>query len=249
MAKIMYQNENNLLLQPREAFSRSFDFGQWTEIRMGMLFRLVGTASDSASVVHERISVNSYSDRVYIGLKSSGSNFPGIGGTNFIGIGTVSGSGAITSSNIPAGNFSLAETSLLTPDSYARVNVTAISGSSTYQNRQTLVGNANAYFSSSASGSDYNAFYGLKFVLENSGSSSQRFDIKYKFVVNGGTGSSDIHTRLYDGTDWLSIYHSWLGSATASWTTGIPLPDSFFVYSPLYNNRLRISAIEVLKIS
>ena len=64
MAKIMYQNENNLLLEPREAFYRPFDFGQWTEVRIGMLFRLVGTSSDSASISTESISANSDSDKI-----------------------------------------------------------------------------------------------------------------------------------------------------------------------------------------
>jgi len=245
----MYQNENNLLLEPREAFYRPFDFGQWTEVRVGMLFRLVGTASDSASVVNEVISVNTHTDRIYIGLKDSGTDFPGINGTNFIGVGSVSGSGGVTGSSIPAGNFALTEASALTGATYTRLNVIAISGSDTFLNRMSLVGNANAYFTSSASGSDYNAFYGLKFVLQNSGSNNQRFDIKYKFVVNGGSGSSDVHTRLYDGENWLPIYYSWHPVSTASWAAGIPLPNSFFAYSPLYNNRLRISAMEVLKIS
>ena len=243
----MYQRENNLLLGTREFFSRPFDFGQWTEVRMGMLFRLVGTSSDSASAVFERVSVNTHSDRIYIGLKDSGSDFPGINNSNFIGIGSISSSCSLTSSNIPNGNFAFSENEA----NYARLHLTAISGSNTYQKAMSVIAQNAAYFTSSASGSDYNAFYGLRFTLQNSGTMDQRFDIKYKFVVNGGSGSSDVHTRLYDGENWTSLHSgtSPFQSSTASWAAGIPLPDSFFIYSPLYNNRLRISAIEVLKIS
>lgn len=242
MAKIMYQNENNLLLEPREAFYRPFNFGQWTEVRIGMLFRLVSTASDSASISTESISANSDSDKIYIGLKDSGSNLPGVSGTNFIGMASFSGSATRTE---------VGQTSYISfgdsYNTYHRLYLTAFSGSTMYKayfHENTTIAPA---FSSSASGSNYNGFYGVKFTLLNSGSANQQIEVTYRRVYQTAVGSSsaDLHTQLISNTGWTNPP----ASNTASWTTGIPLPDSFFVYSPLYNNRLRMSAIEAIKIS
>lgn len=242
MAKIMYQNENNLLLEPREAFYRPFDFGQWTEVRVGMLFRLVGTASDSASISTESISANTDSDKIYIGLKDSSSNLPGVSGTNFIGMASFSGSATRTdisnSSYISFGD---------SFNAYHRLYLTAFSGSATYAayfHENTITA---PEFSSSASGSNYNGFYGIKFTLLNSGSANQQVQVTYRrvYLTSVGSSSADLHTQLINNSGWTNPP----ASNTASWTTGIPLPNSFFVYSPLYNNRLRMSAIEAIKIS
>lgn len=242
MAKIMYQNENNLLLEPREAFYRPFDFGEWTEVRIGMLFRLVGTGSDSASISTESISANTDSDKIYIGLKDSGSNLPGVSGTNFIGMASFSGS-AIRADIANSSYISFGDSF----NAYNRLYLTAFSGSTMYKayfHENTVT---SPEFSSSASGSNYNGFYGIKFTLLNSGSANQQVQVTYRriYLTSVGSSSADLHTQLINNTGWTNPP----ASSTASWTTGIPLPNSFFVYSPLYNNRLRMSAIEAIKIS
>lgn len=240
----MNQNEKNLLLEPREAFYRPFDFGQWTEIRIGMLFRLVSTASDSSSIIVEDISVNSDLDKVYFGIKDSGSNMPGVSGTGFIGM------ASFTGSETKADPVSVIPISLLgdSAEANTRLYLTAFSGSSMYKSfLYQSNSEASLAFSSSASGSNYNGFYGIKFTLLNSGSANQQVQVTYRRVYTTPVGSSsaDLHSQLVNNTGWTNPP----GSNTASWTTGIPLPNSFFVYSPLYNNRLRMSAIEAIKIS
>ena len=242
MAKIMYQRENNLLLEPREAFYRPFELGEWTELRIGTLFRLVSTSSDSSSISTESISANSDSDKIYIGLKDTGSNLPGVSGTNFIGMASVNGSATrgdpSNSSYATFGDsFNL----------YHRLYLTAISGSTTYNAYFQENNTISPEFSSSASGSNYNGFYGIKFTLLNSGSANQQVQVTYRrvYLTAVGSSSADLHAQLVNNSGWTNPP----ASNTASWTTGIPLPNSFFVYSPLYNNRLRMSAIEVLKIS
>jgi len=243
MAKIMYQRENNLLLEPREAFYRPFDFGEWTEVRVGMLFRLVSTASDSSSIIVEDISlVNSDSDKIYFGIKDSGNNMPGVSGTNFIGMASFTGSETRADPFSPS---SLLGDSF---DANTRLYLTAFSGSSMYKSfLYQSNSEASLAFSSSASGSNYNGFYGIKFTLLNSGSANQQVQVTYRRVYTSPVGSSsaDLHSQLVNNTGWTNPP----GSNTASWTTGIPLPNSFFVYSPLYNNRLRMAAIEAIKIS
>lgn len=242
----MNQNEKNLLLEPREAFYRPFDLGQWTELRVGMYFKIVNTTSDSGSHSNESISINSNTDRIYIGLKDSGSNMPGVAGTNFIGMTSVSGSGVRSDS--PYSNFGDNSGSL----TYPRLYLSAFSGSSNY----------NAYFrENTATGPafadnafSYNGFFGIKYILLNSGSADQQVQVTYKRVYlvipqvvsnDTGTSSIDLHRHLLSEVGWTNPP----ASNTASWAAGIPLPNSFFAYSPLYNNRLRIGAIEVLKIS
>ena len=242
MAKIMYQNEKNLLLEPREAFYRPFNFGEWTEMRIGMLFRLVSTASDSASIITESIPVNGDSDKIYIGLKDSGSNMPGVFGTNFIGMASFTSSGTAPTIGMPA--YSVFGDSF---NSYHRLYLTAFSGSNMYRayfQENTVIA---PEFSGSASGSNYNGFYGLKFTLLNSGSANQQIQVQYRRVSTTlvVSSSADLHSQLITNTGWTNPP----ASSTASWAAGISLPNSFFVYSPLYNNRLRMAAIEAIKIS
>jgi hypothetical protein len=243
MAKIMYQNEKNLLLEPREAFYRPFNFGEWTEMRIGMLFRLVSTASDSGSIITESISVNNDSDKVYIGLKDSGSNMPGVSGTNFIGMASFTGSGIRSDGANPSyvsfGDYG--------NSFYHRLYLTAFSGSNMYRAYFYEATNLSPQFSGSASGSNYNGFYGVKFTLLNSGSANQQVQVQYKrtYLTLVGSSSADLHSHIIDNSGWTNPP----ASSTASWATGIPLPNSFFVYSPFYNNRLRMAAIEAIKIS
>ena len=242
MAKIMYQRENNLLLEPREAFYRPFNFGEWTEMRIGMLFRLVSTASDSGSIISESITINSDSDKIYIGLKDSGSNMPGVSGTNFIGMASVTGSG--TAADLSNSSYAAFGDSL---NSYHRLYLTAFSGSNMYRAYFQENNVIAPEFSGSASGSNYNGFYGLKFTLLNSGSANQQVQVQYRrvYLTLVGSSSADLHSQLVNNAGWTNPP----ASSTASWATGIPLPNSFFVYSPLYNNRLRMAAIEAVKIS
>jgi hypothetical protein len=249
MAKIMYQNENNLLLEPREAFYRPFDLGQWTELRIGMLFRMVGVGSDSSSIATETVPVNTNSDKIFIGIKDSGSNLPGVGNTNFIGVATVSGS-IVRSMPTVLGSDTISESG--SAALYPRLNLIVYSSSFLYQHYGTFTNQSNTtapYFSGSASGSQYNGFYGLKYVLQNSGSDNQKVLISYRIGVNPGSSSADLHSQLASNLSWTTLTLNDMNPTTASWNPGVPLPNSFFVYTPFYNNRLRMSAIEVLKIS
>ena len=246
MAKIMYQRENNLLLEPREAFYRPFDLGQWTDLRIGMLFRFVGTSSDSASATYEILGVNSETDRFYFGIKDSGSDMPGVSGTKFIGMGTVSGS-RIGSNNSGAGGDTFFESG---SSIYQRIYFSAYSGSDFVRPLIDQNTNTSVPFSSSASGSSYSTFYGLRITLQNSGAADQRVQLTHKYSFSGlvGTSSADLNSYLVSPAGWASPYSSG-PVATASWANGMPLPNSFFIYSPFYNSRLRMSAMQVLKVS
>jgi hypothetical protein len=238
MAKIIYQsvnNENLLLLNSRESFVRPLDLGVWNQVRVGMLFNFTTSTADSGSVSSETVSVLSNSDRIYFGLKSDGSDFPGTSGTNFMGAMTV------TTSSI---------------DGLARAGQTVSSVVHMFAGASS--GSAGIYAPTSSAGtttsiettntSTGTAFYGLKLVLQNSGSSSQNVAISYKKLTSSaGTSSYDLHSKLVaNDTGWASLPS---GSGTVPWAAGIPLPDNFYVYFPFYNSRVRLTYIEVAKIS
>lgn len=231
-----YANENSLLLGNRESFCRQFDFGSWTEIRMGMLFRFVGNANDTASYTNESITVTSATDKMYFGLKSTGSNIPGVSGTNFIGGATIS---TTNLSGTEVGQYYYAGSN------YYNLYVTAISGSAPVFAPKSDYGSSGMTYPSAPFTTNYDGLYGLKFVLQNSGSVSQSIVMSYKRNAdNNGSGSADLHSALINDNSW-----NLFAASSASWTTEIPIPNCFFMYSPLYNNRIRMSAIEVIKVS
>jgi hypothetical protein len=238
MAKIIYQsanNENLLLLNSRESFVRPLDLGVWNEVRVGMLFNFTNNTADSGSINLETVSVLSNSDRIYFGLKSDGSDFPGTSGTNFIGAMTVTTSSMVSTAR--AGQTVSSVTHMFAGASSGSAGIYApISGTGTTTSIETNNATTNT------------AFYGLKLVLQNSGSESQNVAISYKkLTASAGSSSYDLHSKLVtDDTGWALLPS---GSGTVPWATGIPLPDNFYVYFPFYNNRVRLTYIEVAKIS
>jgi hypothetical protein len=238
MAKIIYQSsntENLLLLGVRESFVRPLNLGTWNQVRVGMLFNYTSATGDSGSVTLETVSVLSNSDRIYFGLKSDGSDFPGTSGTNFIGAMTVTTSSMASTAR--AGQTVSSVTHMFAGASSGSAGIYApTSGTGTTTSIETNNAISNT------------AFYGLKLVLQNSGSDSQNVAISYKkLTASAGTSLNDLHSKLVtDDTGWASLPS---GSGTVPWTTGISLPDNFYVYFPFYNNRVRLSCVEVAKIS
>lgn len=243
-----FANENSLILGNREALIRQFNFGSWTEIRIGVLFRFIGNTNDTSSNVSEVVSVLTNTDRVFFGLKSTGSNPPGVSGSSFIGSGTMT-----TSACTPQGAYppSVGQT-------YVNVYGTTltnlfpllVSGSSPMY--QPIEGNWNSggsagfiFPTTPLSVSDYNGFYGLKFILQNAGSVSQSINMTYKNGASTSASSSvQLQSLLLSDTGW----NTWASFYSASWAPSVPIPDSFFAYAPFYNNRMRMSAIQAIKI-
>lgn len=239
-----FANEKSLVLGNRQALVRQFDFGSWTEIRIGMLFGFVGNASDTSSYVVEEISITTTSDRIFFGIKSSGSNLPLTSGVNFVGSvanhGGNSSLGWAYAQGYAGSRYEYFGHSFPLSPVYVSGSATAF-----YPNIGSYPGNVGFKTpSGSMTVPNYNGFYGLKFVLNNSGSANQSISMTYKQIENSyASGAFQLQSTLLDETSWSS----WSGAPSSSWV-GVPTPDCFFAYLPFYNNRLRISAMQAIKI-
>jgi hypothetical protein len=244
MAKIFNKfNDTNLILSPREAVYRRFNFGQWTELRVGMLFNVTNDTNDSGSANDEEVYRLSDLDRIYFGIKSYGNEIPGEAGTDFIGVTSLTSS-YVYIRNGAAGSYYNSGGSL-----YYRVALGAASASLPLNTKEILTtSTTNGLVYPSVPGSPC-GFYGLKYVLQNSGSANQCVILNYKSTSTAGSSSADLNTLLTNNTSWNSMYSSDASYSTASWAAGISLPDTFYTYIPSYRNRLRITAIQLMKIS
>ncbi len=243
MAKIFNKsNDTSLILSPREAVYRQFNFGQWTELRVGMLFGVVNDTNDSGSATTEEVYRLTDLDRVYFGIKSYGNEIPGVSNTNFIGVTSATSSyvnilGSRTGTFVNNGGLF-----------YYRLYLGAASASLPLSTKAIDAGVDTGFIYPTTIGSTC-GFYGLKYVLQNSGSANQCVILNYKSTSTAGTSSADLNTLLTNNTSWNSMYSSDASYSTASWETGIPLPDTFYTHIPSYRNRLRITAIQLMKIS
>lgn len=239
MAEIYLKSvEKTLILEPREYMLRAFDFGAWTEIRMGMYYSFVSSLGNNLNYVDETVALASALDRIAFGIKdASTGNLPGQTGASFLGLTNETGQGtqaSITNHFIhlsSGGNFVAAGTT----------DTTIIGGTSA----QTLTTLNCPNDVTGTTG--YNAFVALKLVVNNLGLSSQTVDI---------SGSL---TSTVAGSDYsLSALRSLVNAATygtarnIAWNTGSAakaLPTCWFLRSPFLNNRFRLSAMEMIKIS
>lgn len=245
MAKIFNKsNDTSLILSPREAVYRQFNFGQWTELRVGMLFGVVNDTNDSGSANDEEVYRLTDLDRMYFGIKSYGNEIPGVADTNFIGVTSLTSSYVYVRSSVLGSYYNSSGTL------YYRVALGAASASLPLNTKEILTTSTNNGLNyQSTIGPTTCGFYGLRYVLQNSGSANQCVILNYKSTSTAGTSSADLNTLLTNNTSWNSMYSSDASYSTASWAAGIPLPDTFYAYIPSYKNRLRITAIQLMKIS
>jgi hypothetical protein len=269
MAEI-YNNtvENTLILAPREYVSRPFSFGaSWTEIRMGMFFGLVSAVGDNVNSVAETVAIASAADRITFGIKDSSAVVPGAVGSQFLGAITNYASGAYgyppTSQNVvgaglnwvgtnyaASGNNTLCAvgangTTLATAASQAAPGTPVTSGYSTTMD--------NMWYPTTISGvSSYCGFFGLRFVIANAGLATQTVTIWYSSngqqAVAGSNYSVPALQTLLNNTAWGGTGNTWI----IQWNNGsvaYSIPSYWWLRLPLYNNRIRISAMEIMKIS
>lgn len=226
--------ENTLILEAREFMLRQFNFGTWTEMRMGMFFGGIATTGNNNNVVGETVAISSALDRFAFGIKDSGTTaIPGQTGASFLGLTTT-----IAQNNVSAigsyqsnGAWSAA----------GMTDTTIIGGTAGQTVLQTNFPNDVTV------SSGYNAFYAIKFVINNQGLSTQTVDISVAAATTVA------------GTDYsLSALRTLINSSTygtarnIAWNTGAAaktIPNCWFLRLPFVNNRIRMSAIDMIKIS
>lgn len=240
MATIYQHNASDrvLILDPREAYQRKLDVGSWNEIRIGIFCNNVGLASSTANYTSEQVTQVSRADALAIGLKDSATSIlPGFSGSYYIGMfHTSSYTCTVLTDKYECGG-----------GNYA-FNAVGFYGTSSYWGAQNL--NSLTYPTNGGGGnaSDYCHFYGLKITLNNSGSASQTI------TINSSAGSYSSGTTYYAIPQLNEKIQSatYSTTSTATWNNGsiaYPIPDSLWIRAPFYFNRLRISALSVIRYS
>ena len=221
-------SDKTCILAPREFILRPFDFGAWTEMRVGMYFSGVASSGDNTDSAVEAVTLSAFQDYITFGIKDSATNdLPGYGDALFLGACTVSSGTSYCSGS----NFQTQGGSFLASSGFHET--TLVNGTS---HLDSMV-----YPASAAGATGYCAFYAMKFVIANLGASSQAVTI------------SSCTTSPIAGTDYsaaalqIALNGATYGSATSvAWNTGAAartIPDAFFLRLPFYSNRIRLSAI------
>jgi len=228
--------ENTLILESREMMLRQFNFGTWTEMRMGMYFGGVNASGNNVNSVNESVTLTSALDRICFGIKdSSTTTIPGQTGAQFLGVTTTTGQLSKAGNDGVQGI--IYSNGALSP--VGTVDTTITGGS--------VAGAPMQYPIDITGSSAYCGFYALKFVINNAGLSSQTVTIT-------STNTVTIAGSAYTVNNLRALINSatYGGSATIAWNNGATanaIPNCWFLRLPFLNNRIRISAIDMIKIS
>lgn len=243
MASIYEQSitDKVLVLEPREALQRKFDVGAWNEIRIGLYWNDCGLGTiPTASYSTETVNFATYADALTIGLKDSATTIlPGFSGSYFIGL-------ASTGSNNVKVSGPISYSSRYESQTSSNLYGAGFYGTSSYFGGQNL-SYMDAYNSAQT---NYCGIYVLRMVLNNSGSASQTISM-YSFMENNASVTS---TNYYSSYNLGAAMQpsSWSTVSTVTWNNGAiayPIPDSLWIRTPFYNNRMRISAVKISKYS
>ena len=232
MCAQIYQkpSDNTLLLDPREAIQRPFDFtGAWTEIRLGIYVAAV-SGSDVAGA-DETATINSANDYLCFGIKNSSNQvIPGLSGSIFLGVGAYDGAVNKISNQMRKNgttfNYCFGTRGNTAPDL-------------AFPAEQKPFG----YQVDPSTSDNYNGFYGLKIVVVNRGLATQ--NIIFSSVVNASVAAPYTTDALVAS---LNTFASPQATSNLTWNNGstaYEIPDAFYLHCPLFNNQFRVSAMYV----
>lgn len=235
--------DQTLILGSRESVTRKFNLGTWTELLFGMYCAGTTTASGNATPPTENVTWHSVTDNIYIGLRNSSSTaLPGVAGAQFIGMVPRNyASAGAESANSNGSQYGTASGQML---AISEKDASVLAGG-TYPAYSMGPGPS---FTTPTAASAYNGFFGMRFVVSNAGLGSQTIAIQSVVSASeAGTNYSvaNLQSRL------LGV-GAWGTSFSLAWNSGgaaLPLPDAIYIYMPFYNCRIRISALDVIKVS
>lgn len=238
MAEIYLKSaENTLILSPREGVQRPFNFDAWTEVRLGMYFGGVTAAGDNSQAVAETVNISSYLDRITFGLKTEDALMPGQTDCKFIGVTSTTRSELDTTVN----TFGSADA---TSGFYNGMNG-AIAIDTTFTTR-TTPNSSGMRYPTVTGATAYCGFYALKFVVTNSGTATQQ--IAVSFSQNNSVAGADYSASALL-TDINNAVYTSMGAAF-DWNNGASayaLPNAFWLRLPFFNNRVRVSAVRLVR--
>jgi hypothetical protein len=215
--------KNSLVLGPREALSYPFNVGNWSELRIGMLYTMVSASNFNSNYLPETVANNAITSRFFYGIKnSSNTDLPGVSGVSFIGLSNLGSAPSIACNpaDISFGTFAM---KMITPDLGQTNETTTLP-----QDNWVAV-----------PGSTY-GFWGMQYFY-NSGNnivSGRRIN-----DVGGQSNSSLTYLRqrmsaLPNPSIYVTGFFSQNGTPAGS---GYSLPDAFYFRMPFYSNSFRIA--------
>ncbi len=229
--------DKTCILAPREYFLRPFNFLAWTEARFGLFFGGVTAAGDNTSSTSESVAKSSVSDIIAFGIKnSSTSDLPGQAGSLFLGV-TSDNDASCTTFGVGAAGGDYASIS----GNPAFLVSTGYNGVTKIGGTDTQACNGMHYPTVTSGATNYCGFFGLKFVINNIGLSTQSVTLSSSFVstVSGSDYSAAALRTLLNN----STYNN---SSTLTWNDGVSaraIPDALYLRMPFYNNRIRVSSM------
>ncbi len=228
--------ENTLILAPREMVVRPFNFGAWTEIRLGILATMVTSAGNDSNAVSETVAIASALDYYGFGIKTDNTILPRVAGADFIGMQNITAASSAYTSGTP-GNVQSASN----PRGVIAAGASVIDEATNLDQMD---------LPQAAGASGYCGFYGLRIVIGNAGLSTQTVTIgaARRSTVSGTDYSNSVlrSNILSGGSTGYTM-----GTAKA-WNTGVAaraLPDAFYLRMPFYNARMRLSAMGMIKVA
>ena len=239
MAEIYLKSaENTLILEPRESVKRPFDFGAWTEMRMGVFFSGIASVGDNTNAAAETVVLVSNLDYLTFGIKDTSAYLPGSTGSLFLGAVTPVNA---TSAGVYSGLYLSSSSGIANLAACGSYDATFVLGTSASmidcpQCPNTISGTT-----------AYCGFYAVKFVISNIGAATQSVAISSAYA-NSVAGSDYSIAALR-----TAINNATYGAAkTVAWNTGAvasAIPTCAWIRLPFYNNRIRISSICLIKIA
>jgi hypothetical protein len=226
-------SEKTTILEPQEAPLRQFGLGEWTEIRIGAFFSAIAATGPNDNAVSESLVPSLITDYLVFGIKNEGQPMPGHTGSLFLGIRS---SDTNLVQAIPSAGF---QDSSGTWKAVSYVDATMDLGGAVLTS--VAIGQCNP-----TGGTGYCSFIGIKFVINNRGLSTQTVSISAANSSNGIAGNDYSATALRTFLN-NTAYNS---PVTLDWNTGAaarPIPDYFYIRSPLFNNRIRLSAVRAIR--
>lgn len=225
--------ERMLVMEPKHYFSRKFDCGEWTQLRLDFVFALTTDVSYESTIadVFSYDSTSIY-NRLYMGLINGDLDeaFPGESGQYFAGVSTISGG----SQSFQGGP--------------------ALSDNVCYQNRNVIIEDGSVTFGSDAnseiyySASQLNYIHNLIEFTRDTGAETlqvRRPFCRHSLAVSNQPSEAQMETFIDDFAGYGGTFYT----HTFDWANTNPDLNAMFIYCPLPAARIRLHGIMVKKIS
>ena len=220
-------NEDCIIMEPRGAYIQETGLpSNWTHVKIGMLYSLVGLAGDNVDGVREAVTYSNFPDMFMFGL-TNGTGSVGDVDNRFLGITSNHTTVATWDTNEGA----LRDTTSLFSTGDGITSGPCSSGTDT-MSASTAAASATISFA---------AFIGIDMYYKG----TSWFECKLIYNVPGQSDVSltNLRNLLVATPTTGTLVSTGVGVGTSSDLT------YFFVRMPYLNNRLRIHAIEVMEIS